>query len=136
MDTSTKYLGLDLKSPIIAGSCGLTADVDKMVEMEQAGAGAVIVKSVFEEQIIYDIKKNTHVVAPTDNYGDSYEYIAAHVADDSLNKHFQMIREAKKRLTIPVIGSINCFFDSCFFYFFCYYFFFVLFIYYQRRIYF
>jgi len=109
MNTSTKYLGLDLKSPIIAGSCGLTADVDKMVEMEQAGAGAVIVKSVFEEQIIYDIKKNTHVVAPTDNYGDSYEYIAAHVADDSLNKHFQMIREAKKRLTIPVIGSINCF---------------------------
>lgn len=109
MDTCTKYLGLDLKSPIIVGSCGLTADVDKMVEMEKAGAGAVVLKSVFEEQIIYDIKRNTHVVAPTDNYGDSYEYIAAHVADDSLSKHFQMIRDAKKRLTIPVIGSINCF---------------------------
>lgn len=109
MDTSTKYLGLDLKSPIIVGSCGLTADVDKMVEMEKAGAGAVVLKSVFEEQIIYDIKRNTHVVAPTDNYGDSYEYIAAHVADDSLSKHFQMIRDAKKHLTIPVIGSINCF---------------------------
>lgn len=109
MDTSTKYLGLDLKSPIIVGSCGLTADVDKLVEMEKAGAGAVVLKSVFEEQIIYDIKRNTHVVAPTDNYGDSYEYIAAHVADDSLSKHFQMIRDAKKRLTIPVIGSINCF---------------------------
>ena len=109
MDTSTKYLGLDLKSPIIVGSCGLTADVDKMVAMEKAGAGAVILKSVFEEQIIYDIKRNTHVVAPIDNYGDSYEYIAAHVADDSLGKHFQMIRDAKSRLTIPVIGSINCF---------------------------
>ena len=109
MDTKTKYLGLELKSPIIVGSCGLTADVDKMVKMEKAGAGAVVLKSVFEEQIIYDIKKNTHVVAPTDNYGDSYEYIAAHVADDSLEKHFQMIREAKRRLTIPVIGSINCF---------------------------
>lgn len=109
MDTKTKYLGLELKSPVIVGSCGLTADVDKMVEMEAAGAGAVILKSVFEEQIIYDIKRNTHVFAPTDNYGDSYEYIAAHVADDSLGKHFQMIREAKKRLTIPVIGSINCF---------------------------
>lgn len=109
MDTSTKYLGLDLKSPIIVGSCGLTADVDKMVAMEKAGAGAVVLKSVFEEQIIYDIKRNTHVVAPTDNYGDSYEYIAAHVADDSLSKHFQMIRDAKRRLTIPVIGSINCF---------------------------
>ena len=109
MNTKTKYLGLELNSPIIVGSCGLTADVDKMVEMEAAGAGAVVLKSVFEEQIIYDIKRNTHVVAPTDNYGDSYEYIAAHVAADSLNKHFQMIRSAKQRLSIPVIGSINCF---------------------------
>ena len=109
MDTKTKYLGLELKTPIIVGSCGLTADVDKMVQMENAGAGAIVVKSVFEEQIIYDIKRNTHVVAPTDNYGDSYEYIAMHVADDSLEKHFSMIREAKQRLTIPVIGSVNCF---------------------------
>ncbi len=109
MDTKTKYLGLELKSPVIVGSCGLTSDVEKMVQMEKGGAGAVVLKSVFEEQIIYDIKRNTHVVAPTDNYGDSYEYIAMHVADDSLNKHFQMIREAKQRLTIPVIGSINCF---------------------------
>ena len=109
MDTKTKYLGLELKSPVVVGSCGLTADVDKMVQMEQAGAGAVVLKSVFEEQIIHDIKRNTHMLAPTDNYGVSYEYIAAHVADDSLEKHFSMISEAKKRLTIPVIGSINCF---------------------------
>lgn len=109
MDTKTKYLGLELKSPIIVGSCGLTADVDKMVQMEKAGAGAVVLKSVFEEQIIYDIKRNTHMVAPTDTYGDSYEYIAMHVADDSLEKHFNMIREAKSKLSIPVIGSINCF---------------------------
>lgn len=109
MDTKTNYLGLELKSPIVVGSCGLTADVEKMLQMEQAGAGAVVLKSIFEEQIIYDIKRNTHVVAPTDNYGDSYEYIAQHVADDSLEKHFAMIREAKRRLTIPVIGSINCY---------------------------
>ena len=109
MDTRTKYLGLELKSPIVVGSCGLTADIEKLAEMEAAGAGAVILKSVFEEQIIYDIKRNTHVVAPTDNYGDSYEYIAQHVADDSLGRHFSLIREAKKRLSIPVIGSINCF---------------------------
>ena len=109
MNTETKYLGLELQSPIIVGSCGLTSDVDKMMQMEQAGAGAVIIKSVFEEQIIHDIKRNTHMVAPTDNYGYSYEYIAQHVADDSVSKHFALIREAKKRLSIPVIGSINCF---------------------------
>lgn len=109
MDTKTKYLGLELKSPVIVGSCGLTSDVDKICEMEAAGAGAVVIKSVFEEQIIYDIKRNTHVVAPTDNYGESYEYIAMHVADDSLERHFDMIREAKRRVSIPIIGSINCF---------------------------
>lgn len=109
MDTKTKYLGLELKSPVLVGSCGLTSDVEKMQQMEAAGAGAVVVKSVFEEQIIYDIKRNTHMVAPTDNYGDSYEYIAQHVADDSLERHFTMIRKAKQALTIPVIGSINCF---------------------------
>ena len=109
MDTTTKYLGLDLKSPIIVGSCGLTSDIEKLAAIEAAGAGAVVLKSVFEEQIIHDIKRNTHIVAPTDNYGDSYEYIAQHVADDSMGRHFALIREAKRRLTIPVIGSINCF---------------------------
>lgn len=109
MDTRTKYLGLELKSPIVVGSCGLTADVEKLAAIETAGAGAVILKSVFEEQIIYDIKRNTHIVAPTDSYGDSYEYVAQHVADDSMGKYFSLIRDAKKRLSIPVIGSINCY---------------------------
>ena len=109
MLTKTKYLGLELKSPVIAGSCGLTANVDNLCKLEKAGAGAVVIKSVFEEQIIYDIKRNTHVMAPVGNYGESYEYIAQHVADDSLNKHFSMIREAKLRLSIPVIGSVNCY---------------------------
>lgn len=109
MNTHTKYLGLDIESPIIAGSCGLTSDIEHLKKLEAAGAGAVIIKSVFEEQIIYDIKRNLSVMAPTDNYGMSYEYIAAHVADDSLGKHFDLIKEAKKQLHIPVIGSINCY---------------------------
>ena len=50
-DLKTKYMGLELRSPIIAGSCGLTSDVEKMVEMEKAGVGAVVLKSSFEEQI-------------------------------------------------------------------------------------
>lgn len=50
-DLKTKYMGLELRSPIIAGSCGLTSDVTKMVEMEKAGVGAVVLKSIFEEQI-------------------------------------------------------------------------------------
>lgn len=109
MDTSTVYLGLPLKSPIVVGSCGLTANIENLVRLEAAGAGAVVLKSVFEEEIIYDIKRNTHMFAPVDSYGVSYEYIAQHVAADSLARHFELIREAKRRLHIPVIGSINCY---------------------------
>lgn len=109
MSTNVKYLGLDLKSPVIAASCGLTANIDNLLKLEVAGAGAVVVKSVFEEEIIYDIKRNTHIFAPVDSYGVSYEYIAQHVAADSLSRHFAFIRDAKRRLTIPVIGSINCY---------------------------
>lgn len=109
MDTKTKYLGLDIESPIIAGSCGLTNSIADLEKLEAAGAGAIVLKSIFEEQIIYDIKRNLSMMAPTDNYGMSYEYVASHVADDSLSKHFELIKEAKKRLHIPIVGSINCF---------------------------
>lgn len=109
MDTSTTFLGLELSSPIVVGSCGLTANINNLVRLEAAGAGAVVLKSVFEEEIIYDIKRNTHMFAPVDSYGVSYEYIAQHVAEDSLARHFDFIREAKRRLRIPVIGSINCY---------------------------
>lgn len=109
MNTNIEYLGLKLKSPILAGSCGLTSNIENLCALERAGAGAVVLKSIFEEQIIYDIKRNTHVYAPVGSYGDSYEYIAQHVAADSMSKHFALIREAKSTLSIPVIGSINCY---------------------------
>jgi len=109
MNTKVKYLGLELKSPIVAASSGMTSNIDNLVKLERAGAGAVILKSIFEEQIIHDIKRNTHVFAPVGNYGESYEYIAQHVADNSVSKHFELIRQAKESLSIPVIGSINCF---------------------------
>lgn len=109
METKTKYLGLEIDSPVVVGSCGLTNDINNLQKIEEAGAGAVIIKSVFEEQIIYDIKRNLSMMAPTDNYGMSYEYVASHVSDDSLGKHFDLIKEAKKRLHIPIVGSINCY---------------------------
>lgn len=109
MNTKVKYLGIDLCSPILAASSGLTANVDNLYKLEKAGVGAVVLKSVFEEEIIYDIKRNTHVFAPVGNYGASYEYVSQHIADDRLPKYFDFIREAKSKLSIPIIGSINCY---------------------------
>lgn len=113
MDTKVNYLGLELKSPIVAGSCGITSNVDNLVRLEECGAGAVVLKSIFEEQIIHDIKRNTQTFAPVDNYGESYDYIAQHIENDSMSKFFNIVAEAKRRLTIPVIGSVNCYsYDS------------------------
>ena len=54
MDTTTNFMGLKIKSPVVVGSCGLTSDLDTLKKIEQAGAGAVILKSVFEEQILQE----------------------------------------------------------------------------------
>ena len=56
-DLKTKYMGLELKNPIIVGSSGLTNTVDKIEEIEKLGAGAVVLKSLFEEQIKMQINK-------------------------------------------------------------------------------
>ena len=109
MDTKVNYLGLPLSSPVIAGSSGLTATIDNLCRLEDYGAGAVVLKSIFEEEIVNDIKRNTNIYAHADNYGASYEYIAEHIANHSLAQHFSLIRDAKRRLKIPIIGSINCY---------------------------
>ena len=51
VNLKTKFIGLELKSPIIAGSCGLTSEVSKIAEIALSGAGAIVLKSIFEEQI-------------------------------------------------------------------------------------
>lgn len=109
MELTANYLGLKIKSPIIAGSCAITGELDSMLRLEDAGIGAIVIKSIFEEEIIFDIKRNTHIVAPVENYGESYNYVAARQAADKLEKHFELIQQAKSRLSVPIVGSINCY---------------------------
>lgn len=106
----TKYMGLELRSPIIAGSCGLTSDVNKMVEMEKAGVGAVVLKSIFEEQI----NEETSGVfkagyGMSDAYPEAEDYIKTYIRSNTIQKYVDLVRDAKSRLTIPVIASVNCF---------------------------
>lgn len=109
MDTSTKFVGLDLRSPIIVGSCGLSTTMPGLEKMYKSGAGAVVLKSIFEEQILFDIKKNTaSFTTPYDTLGDSYDYIANHIEINSIEQHLNLIREAKANFPLPIIGSINC----------------------------
>lgn len=106
MDLSVKYLGLTLKNPIVVGSCGLTNSVEKIKELEQHGAGAVVLKSLFEEQILFE-ENNANANNDYD-YPEAMDYIKAYARDNSIQKYLQLIEDAKKTVNIPVIASINC----------------------------
>jgi len=115
-DLTTSYLGLELKNPIIAGSCGLTGTLDGIVSMEQHGAGAVVIKSIFEEEILLEVnermreaKKNPMIYS---GLSETLDYIDLHIREDKLGDFLQLIQDAKKAVSIPVIASINCLSDE------------------------
>ena len=103
---TTKYLGIELKNPVIVGSCGLTSSVDKIIELADAGAGAVVLKSLFEEQIEAELKKNIDEYQT--DYPEAYDYVKEYTRDTAVSEYLDMIREAKSKIDIPVIASLNC----------------------------
>jgi len=110
IDLSTKYLGLQLRNPLIVGSSGLTDSVDSLKNLEENGAAAVVLKSLFEEEIINEMEVNLRKMASESFiYPETLEFYENNtVEESSAEKYLQLIRDAKKALTIPVIASINC----------------------------
>lgn len=102
---TTNYLGLKLKSPLIVSSSRLTSTLEQLKEAENSGAGAVVLKSLFEEQIIYHISS---VAAPA-GFPEADDYISYYTRSHSVDEYLNLISNAKKSLGIPVIPSINCF---------------------------
>ena len=99
----TKFAGLNLPNPIIIASSGLTGTAEKNKELEKAGAGAIILQSIFEEQI--EIQTKTPEQPFFSEAGEVNRNIekSAFIAD-----YLQLIQETKKRCHIPVIASIIC----------------------------
>lgn len=108
MDTSVRYMGRTIKSPIIAGSCGKTAIVDNVKKLEDAGVGAVILKSLFEEQVTQEISSNVLSAQNTGEFFEAYNYIAEHTKHNQLNNYLELIRKSKECVDVPIIASINC----------------------------
>ncbi|RLD91411.1 MAG: diguanylate cyclase [Bacteroidetes bacterium] len=118
MDLSVSYLGLKIKNPIVVGSSGLTASIENLKKMENSGAGAVVLKSIFEEEIFYEYKsileKEKEEDTPNYEYLDYYDY---KIKQDNVKKYLELIKNAKNALNIPVIASCNCVssWEWCFF---------------------
>ena len=107
-DLSTKYMGIQLRNPIIVGSSGLTNSVDKILEIEKAGAGAVVLKSLFEEQIQMQINKTVTQSESIYAYPEAEDYISAYTEEKNVTDYLDLIRDCKSKVSIPVIASVNC----------------------------
>ncbi|MBC8524798.1 MAG: dihydroorotate dehydrogenase-like protein [Chlorobium phaeobacteroides] len=107
-DLSTTYMGLKLKNPVIAGSSGMTESVESVTKAADAGAGAVVLKSLFEEQIHnesgYAIDSNEQDYY----YAQAEEYIRNYTRGNDLRAYLDLISGCKDAVDIPVIASINC----------------------------
>ena len=124
VDLSCKYLGLQLKNPVIVGSSGLTSSLENLKIISQMGAGAVVLKSIFEEQIKFETDKFLQsdqkemkswqetfqdIVSKKEfYYEEAYDYLTSYAREHTLNQYLSLISEAKKAIDIPVIASINC----------------------------
>ena len=102
----TTYLGLELQSPVIIASSPYTADAKNIEQCVRHGAGAVVIKSIFEEQIVRQAAALSNL-APNAGMGDAGEYLERYLGDEYLARHLQIIAAARET-GVPVIGSINC----------------------------
>ena len=101
----TTFAGLKLKNPLIAASSGLTNSVSKIVELENAGIGAIVLKSLFEEQIENHSEKLSQIT----DYPEAGDYINAYIQMNHMGKYLDLIRSAKEKCSVPIIASINCY---------------------------
>lgn len=107
-DISTQYMGLTLKTPIIVGSCGLTNSARQIQRFEESGAGAVVLKSIFEEDIAFEYEDVLQKAAPGVYNLEQFDYYDYQIKEERLNRYLQLIEECKKTVSIPIIASVNC----------------------------
>ncbi len=108
INLETTYMGLTLKNPVVVSSSGLTNSVRKIKILEEKGAGAVVLKSLFEEQITNEASHLISSDPKNSAYPEAEDYIVNYVKGNSISNYLELIREAKKSVSIPIIASINC----------------------------
>ncbi len=105
---TTHYGGLKLKNPIVIGASNLVTDIDNLIKLEQAGAAAIVYKSLFEEQIELEslsMEQSMEAYRGWDAEHNSFFPAMKHAGPA---EHLMKLKDAKKILGIPLIGSLNC----------------------------
>ncbi len=108
IDLTTNYGGLQLASPIVVGACPLTANEQTRGVIESSGAGAIVLPSLFEEQVIRWCKRAGRTLSQRDrDLLESTKRMRADTADNNAESYLSIVNRASTQLSIPVIASLN-----------------------------
>jgi dihydroorotate dehydrogenase (fumarate) len=109
MDLSTSYLGLALRNPLVASASPLSNSVDGVRRLADAGVGAVVLYSLFEEQLRREAEQNARLAeAGTDSFAESLSYFPADAdSDPGPHRYLSLLERAAAAVDVPVIGSLN-----------------------------
>ncbi len=109
MDLSTRYMGLKLKNPLVAGASPLSADLARIRQMEDCGAGAVVLHSLFEEQLTHEQKELHHYLNQGSELSPEAQNFFPDLGDYTFgpDEYLEHIRKAKAAVSMPVIASLN-----------------------------
>lgn len=108
-DLSTAYLGLNLKNPLVVSASPISKNVDKARRLEEAGVSAIVMYSLFEEQIIHEsLELDHYLTRGTDSFAEALSYLPdGGMYSVGPEKYLNQVAGLKKALTIPIIGSLN-----------------------------
>jgi dihydroorotate dehydrogenase (fumarate) len=109
MRLSTRYLGLELRNPLVASASPLNSELDNIRRLEDLGAAAVVLPSVFEEQVEHEQEVIDHLVTTgIDSYGESLSYFPAETAYAMAPaRYVEFLQRAARAVDIPIIASLN-----------------------------
>ena len=105
---STTYMGISLKNPLVVSSSGLTNSIDKILQLEEKGVGAIVLKSLFEEQITNEVIEVINQDVQQVSHPEAEDCIWDYIRETNLQTYLNLIKIAKSSLRIPVIASVNC----------------------------
>jgi dihydroorotate dehydrogenase (fumarate) len=108
MNLTTRYMGMSLRNPVIVSSSGITQSVEGIERCAEAGAGAVVLKSVFEEEIQARTRGAVESSLFPTSFPEGQDYVERYSHERAFSHHLELVRKAKQAVPIPVISSVHC----------------------------
>ena len=113
-DLKTRYMGLDLKNPIIVGACNIVTDIDNLYRIEKAGAAAIVYKSLFEEQVqLENLEFSERNTEYSDRGAEMVNLFPISISGTpDIMEHLLSLKKAKESISIPLFASLNAVLDE------------------------